>query len=72
MAAETLVVGMVGALSLWEACFLPSLLNNCGTWISIREETIKKLDALKNMCFLTLLKMPHKEMKKEVKLVKLL
>ena len=37
---------------------IPSLLNNCGLWIGIKDETIKKLDALQNMCVLTLLKMP--------------
>ena len=51
--------GMVGALALRESCILPSLLNNCGTWIGTKEETIKKLDALQNMCLLTLLKMPR-------------
>ena len=47
------------ALALWEACILPSLLNNCGTWISINETTIKKLDGLQNLLVLALLKMPQ-------------
>ena len=51
--------GMVGALALWETCVLSSLLTNCGTWIDIKEETIKKLDSLQNLFVLVLLKLPH-------------
>ena len=54
-----LLGGMVGALKLWEACILSSLLNNCETWVSITEDTIKKLDSLQNLFVLVLLKLPH-------------
>ena len=53
-----LLGGMEGALALWESCILPSLLSNCGTWIGVKEETVKKLDGLQNMFLLALLKMP--------------
>ena len=51
--------GMVGAINVWEAAILPSLLNNSGTWMDISVETIKKLDSLQNLFVLVLLKLPH-------------
>ena len=55
-----LLGGMVGAIALWEACILSSLLTNCGTWTNISEEPIKKLDDLQNLLnLLNLLKLPH-------------
>ena len=54
-----LLGGMVGAIALWESCIVSSLLTNCGTWMMIQEDTIKKLNDLQNLCILVLLKMPH-------------
>ena len=51
--------GMTGALALWETCILSSLLTNCGTWMDIKENTIKKCEALQNLYLQVLLKLPH-------------
>ena len=51
--------GMVGAIDIWEAAILPSLLHNSGTWVDISEETLKKLDSLQNLFVQVLLKLPH-------------
>lgn len=51
--------GMTGALALWETCILSSFLTNCGTWVGIREDTIKRCEALQNLFLLVLMKLPH-------------
>jgi hypothetical protein len=38
------VGGVLGAIHLYEACIVPSLLNNCSTWLGIKEEQYKMLD----------------------------
>ena len=51
--------GMIGAIDVWEAAIIPSLLNNSGTWVDISEETIRKLDSLQNLFVVTMTKLPH-------------
>ena len=38
--------------------YIPSLLNNCETWMEVDEETINKLDNLQNTMYRTLLSTP--------------
>ena len=39
------VGGVLGAIQLYEACIVSSLLNNCSTWLGMKEEQYKLLDA---------------------------
>ena len=53
------VVGGLGAgIDLWELAYLPSLLNNCETWVDISEDSVKLLDDLQNQMYRTLLCVP--------------
>ena len=38
----------MGAWDLWNLAIIPSLLNNCGIWTEISEETVNKLDDIQN------------------------
>ena len=49
---------MMGALEIFNMAICPSLLANCGTWVNISKETIKKLDSLQNLFVKVLLKLP--------------
>ena len=37
--------GVLGAMQLYDACIVSSLLNNCSTWVGIQDEQYKLLDA---------------------------
>jgi hypothetical protein len=53
-------VGRICAeLDLWEMAILPSLLNNCQTWINISEDSFKLLEDLQNTMYRTLLSVPR-------------
>ena len=52
------VGGAKAGIDLWEIAYIPSLLNNCETWIDISNETIEKLDELQNKFFRSLLSVP--------------
>ena len=39
---------LMGAWDLWNLAIIPSLLNSCGIWTEISEETISKLDDIQN------------------------
>ena len=43
------VGGMAGAWDLWEHALLPSLLNNCGSWIGATKKTTNLLNEQQNM-----------------------
>ena len=40
------VGGVKAGLELWETAYIPSLLNNCETWVEISEATVEKLENL--------------------------
>ena len=44
-----IIGGIKCGLDIWELAMVPSLLNNCGTWMEISEQSIEKLDQLQNM-----------------------
>ena len=52
----TQVGGMESALLLWESCCISSLLHGAGTWVKIRSATEKKLNKLKILYILLILK----------------
>ena len=49
---------MLAGIDLWEMAILPSLLNNCQTWVNISEESYKLLEDLQNTMYRTLLNVP--------------
>ena len=49
---------MLGALNIWNACIIPSLLSNCSTWLGISVNTVKRLDDLQHLMVRTLLRLP--------------
>ena len=53
------VGGLCAELELWEIAILPSLLNNCQTWINISEDSFKLLEDLQNTMYRTLLSVPR-------------
>ena len=40
---------MMGAIDIFNIAICPSLLANCGPWVNISKETIKKLDSIQNL-----------------------
>ena len=52
------VGGLLAGIDLWEMAILPSLLNNCQTWVNISEESYKLLEDLQNTMYRTLLNVP--------------
>ena len=53
------VGGIKAGLQLWETSYIPSLLNNCKTWVEISEETVNKLEGLQNLFYRILLNVPR-------------
>ena len=53
------VGGLKAGMHLWETTHIPSLLNNCQTWVEISEETIEKLEELQNKFFRSILSVPR-------------
>ena len=52
------VGGVLGAISLYEACIVSSLLNNSSTWLGITETQYKMLDAYQYKFLRALLQLP--------------
>ena len=50
--------GLKVGLDIWESAYIPSLLNNCSTWMEIKQETIDKLDEVQNTLYRSLLNVP--------------
>ena len=50
--------GLKVGLDIWETAYVPSLLNNCSTWLDIEEETLNKLEELQNSFYRNLLNVP--------------
>ena len=44
-----IIGGLKCGLDIWELAMVPSLMNNCGTWMNISEKSIEKLDQLQNI-----------------------
>ena len=44
-----IIGGLKCGLDIWELAMVPSLMNNCGTWMEISEKSIEKLDQLQNI-----------------------
>ena len=53
------VGGLLAGLDLWELAILPSLLNNCQTWVNISEDSLKLLEDLQNLMYRTILDVPR-------------
>ena len=51
--------GLQSGLDYWEIAHLPSLLNNCQTWINISEKSLTMLEDLQNMMYRILLNVPQ-------------
>ena len=45
------VGGLSAGVDLWELAYVPSLLNNCESWIYINKTTIDRLESLQNMMY---------------------
>ena len=43
------VGGIVTGILLWESCVLPFLLNNCSTWLDIKQKDMDKLIKIQNL-----------------------
>ena len=46
-------------MHLWETAYIPSLLNNCQTWLEISDVTVDKLEELQNKFFRIMLSVPR-------------
>ena len=55
---STVLGGLKVGIDIWEAAYIPSLLNNCSTWMEIRQSTIDKLDEVQNALYRSLLNVP--------------
>merc|ERR1712080_122400 len=55
---QNTVGGMSAGIEIWEMAYIPSLLNNCETWMDVNEETINNLDELQFTMYRTLLSTP--------------
>ena len=53
------VGGIKVGIQLWETAYIPSLLNNCETWVEISDDTVNKLEELQNKFFRSLLNVPR-------------
>ena len=53
------VGGLQSGLDFWELSYLPSLLNNCQTWMNISDNSIKLLEDLQNTMYRVLLNVPR-------------
>ena len=52
------VGGLVAGLDIWELAIIPSLMNNCQTWINIGKNSLDMLEDLQNTMYRTLLCVP--------------
>ena len=50
--------GIKVGLDIWETAYVPSLLNNCSTWMDIEDATVNKLEELQNSFYRNLLNVP--------------
>ena len=50
--------GLKVGLDIWETAYVPSLLNNCSTWMEIEDATVNKLEELQNSFYRNLLNVP--------------
>ena len=53
------VGGLKAGMHLWEAAYIPSLLNNCQTWVEISDTTVERLEELQNKFFRIMLSVPR-------------
>ena len=53
-----MIGGVLGAIQLYEACIVSSLINNCSTWLGIKEEQYKLLDSWQYEFLRALLQLP--------------
>ena len=53
------VGGLKAGMHLWETAYIPSLLNNCQTWVEISDATVDKLEELQNKFFRIMLSVPR-------------
>ena len=55
---STTLGGLKVGLEIWELAFIPSLLNNCSTWMEIKGPTVEKLEEIQNSLYRNLLNVP--------------
>ena len=55
---STTLGGLKVGLDIWETAYIPSLLNNCSTWMEIQDSTIEKLEDLQYSIYRSLLNVP--------------
>ena len=56
---STTLGGLKVGIYIWETAYIPSLLNNCSTWMEVKQSSIDKLDELQNSLYRTLLNVPY-------------
>jgi hypothetical protein len=56
---STTLGGLKVGLDIWESAYIPSLLNNCSTWMEIQESTIEKLEDLQYSIYRSFLNVPY-------------
>ena len=56
---STTLGGLKVGIYVWETAYIPSLLNNCSTWMEVKQSSIDKLYELQNSLYRTLLNVPY-------------
>ena len=56
---STTLGGLKVGLDIWETAYVPSLLNNCSTWMEIQQPIIDKLEDLQYSLYRSLLNVPY-------------
>ena len=51
--------GTLAGLEIWELALIPSILNNCETWVEIDQTSINILEGFQNKMFRSLLSTPQ-------------
>ena len=56
--------GMMGAWDLWNLAVIPSLLNNCSTWVGASSKVVEDLEKMQEKYFRLILELPVSTPKK--------
>ena len=56
---STTLGGLKVGLDIWETAYVPSILNNCSTWMEIQQPIIDKLEDLQYSLYRSLLNVPY-------------
>ena len=55
---STTLGGLKVGIDIWETAYIPSILNNCSTWMEIKDSTLDKLEDLQLSLYRSLLNVP--------------